>query len=37
MGKPIFAVWAPNATFVSVVGYFNEWNKESHPLKSTIG
>ena len=28
-----FAVWAPNATFVSVVGYFNEWNKESHPLK----
>jgi len=28
-----FSVWAPNATFVSVVGYFNEWNKESHPLK----
>lgn len=28
-----FAVWAPNATFVSVTGYFNEWNKESHPLK----
>ncbi len=27
-----FSVWAPNATFVSVVGYFNEWNKESHPL-----
>lgn len=28
-----FSVWAPNATFVSVVGYFNDWNKESHPLK----
>ncbi|MES2374812.1 MAG: 1,4-alpha-glucan branching protein GlgB [Bacteroidota bacterium] len=28
-----FSVWAPNATFVSVVGYFNEWNKSSHPLK----
>jgi 1,4-alpha-glucan branching enzyme len=27
-----FSVWAPNATFVSVVGYFNDWNKESHPL-----
>ena len=27
-----FSVWAPNATFVSVVGYFNEWNKELHPL-----
>jgi 1,4-alpha-glucan branching enzyme len=28
-----FAVWAPNATFVSVTGYFNKWNKQSHPLK----
>lgn len=28
-----FAVWAPNATLVTVVGYFNRWNKESHPLK----
>jgi 1,4-alpha-glucan branching enzyme len=27
-----FAVWAPNATFVSVFGNFNNWNKESHPL-----
>jgi 1,4-alpha-glucan branching enzyme len=27
-----FAVWAPNATFISVVGNFNHWNKESHPL-----
>ena len=28
-----FAVWAPNASFVSVVGPFNEWNSEAHPLQ----
>jgi len=28
-----FAVWAPNATLVTVTGYFNDWNKETHPLK----
>ncbi|MBN8838042.1 MAG: 1,4-alpha-glucan branching protein GlgB [Sphingobacteriia bacterium] len=28
-----FAVWAPNATMVTVTGYFNQWNKVSHPLK----
>ncbi len=27
-----FAVWAPNATSVSVVADFNQWNIESHPL-----
>jgi 1,4-alpha-glucan branching enzyme len=27
-----FAVWAPNATYVSVKGNFNNWNNESHPL-----
>mgnify|MGYP001283810510 FL=1 len=27
-----FAVWAPNATRVSVIGNFNDWNTESHPL-----
>ena len=27
-----FAVWAPNAEYVSVIGDFNGWNKESHPL-----
>ena len=27
-----FAVWAPNATKVTVIGNFNDWNKESHPL-----
>ncbi|MDR1979177.1 MAG: 1,4-alpha-glucan branching protein GlgB [Synergistaceae bacterium] len=27
-----FAVWAPNAKSVSVVGDFNQWNPASHPL-----
>ena len=27
-----FAVWAPNAEYVSVIGDFNGWDKESHPL-----
>lgn len=27
-----FAVWAPNATLVTVKGNFNHWNNESHPL-----
>ncbi len=28
-----FAVWAPNAEQVSVIGDFNGWQKTSHPLK----
>ena len=28
-----FAVWAPNAKTVHVVGTFNDWNEETHPLK----
>jgi len=28
-----FRVWAPNATGVSVVGEFNNWDAEAHPLK----
>ena len=28
-----FAVWAPNAERVSVIGDFNGWNAESHPLE----
>jgi 1,4-alpha-glucan branching enzyme len=28
-----FAVWAPNAERVSVIGQFNEWNNRSHPLR----
>ncbi|HEY4338004.1 MAG TPA: 1,4-alpha-glucan branching protein GlgB [Puia sp.] len=27
-----FAVWAPNATAVSVIGNFNDWTPEQHPL-----
>lgn len=27
-----FAVWAPNASFLSVVGEFNNWEVEAHPL-----
>ncbi len=27
-----FAVWAPNAHYVSVTGNFNGWNNASHPL-----
>ena len=27
-----FSVWAPNARSVSVVGDFNDWNPEAHPL-----
>ncbi len=28
-----FAVWAPDASTVCVVGDFNQWNKRSHPLR----
>ncbi len=28
-----FAVWAPNARSVSVIGDFNGWRKDAHPLK----
>jgi 1,4-alpha-glucan branching enzyme len=27
-----FAVWAPNATQVSVIGNFNDWQPDTHPL-----
>ncbi|WP_337070729.1 1,4-alpha-glucan branching protein GlgB, partial [Pontibacter sp. 13R65] len=28
-----FAVWAPNAEEVSVIGDFNHWNRSTHPLR----
>jgi 1,4-alpha-glucan branching enzyme len=28
----LFAVWAPNAAKVSVIGDFNGWDRDSHPL-----
>src|SRR3954451_7133996 len=31
-GGVMFAVWAPNAERVSVIGDFNDWNYDSHPL-----
>jgi 1,4-alpha-glucan branching enzyme len=31
--KVHFAVWAPNAESVSVIGDFNNWQPDTHPLK----
>ncbi len=28
-----FAVWAPNASRMAVIGSFNDWNPDSHPLQ----
>ena len=31
-----FGVWAPNAAKVTVMGEFNSWNRESHPLEHFV-
>jgi 1,4-alpha-glucan branching enzyme len=31
-----FAVWAPNATGVSIVGDFNQWDGRRHPMRKHI-
>ncbi|GAB4423653.1 MAG: 1,4-alpha-glucan branching enzyme [Anaerolineae bacterium] len=30
-----FAVWAPNARLVTIMGDFNDWDGESHPMNSS--
>ena len=30
----LFATWAPNATRVSVIGDFNDWDGRNHPMRS---
>ena len=33
MEGTFFGVWAPNAESVHVIGDFNDWNEEAHPMK----
>ena len=33
----LFAVWAPNAERVSVIGDFNEWDGRTHPMRRHAG
>jgi len=32
-----FAVWAPNAEQVNVIGAFNQWDKQRHPMRRHAG
>ncbi len=34
VGGVLFAVWAPNAERVSVVGNFNRWDGRAHPMRA---
>ena len=36
-GRRLFAVWAPNARRVSVVGEFNAWDGRRHPMRKRHG
>jgi 1,4-alpha-glucan branching enzyme len=36
-GSTSFRVWAPNATLVSVVGEFNQWDEKADPLQREDG
>ena len=31
-----FAVWAPNATSVSLIGEFNDWSPRRHPMRKQV-
>ncbi|MGL1797804.1 hypothetical protein ACSTIM_23470, partial [Vibrio parahaemolyticus] len=31
-----FAVWAPNAALVCVVGDFNDWDHRRHPMRRRV-
>ena len=33
----VFRVWAPHAKGVSVMGDFNDWNEDSHPMNRLDG
>ena len=36
-GEIGFRVWAPNAQHVAVIGDFNDWDDQSHPMQSETG